>query len=165
MTLADLIAGGESQTLELKSTARFNLRTKAHDPKMEQAIVKTVCGFLNAEGGTLLIGVADDGTVLGLDDDFTTLGTKGNPDGYELFLRQLIDTNLSVSTAATVRIRFDSVSGTQVCLVAVAACGKPVFAKPSKGDGEGAEFWVRIGNGTKQLHGEDMVDYKEAHWG
>jgi hypothetical protein len=161
-----LLESGESQTVEFKSTARWNLHTSQPDRKLEHVIVKTVCGFLNAEGGSLLIGVDDDGQPLGLDDDFSTFGGRGNPDGYELFLRQLLDANLSVSTAATVRIRFPSVSGTSICLVSVAASGKPVFAKPPKGGGaEGSEFWVRIGNATKQLHGDDMVDYQSDHWG
>jgi len=162
----DLIEAGESQTIEFKSTARWNVQTGHHDPKLEHVIVKTVCGFLNTEGGSLLIGVDDDGNVLGLDDDFSTLRSKANTDGYELFLRQLLDVSLSVSTASTVRIRFPSVRGTRVCQVAVAASGKPVFAKPPKGSGiDGSEFWVRIGNATKQLHADSMVDYQSDHWG
>jgi predicted HTH transcriptional regulator len=163
---ADLIASGESETVEFKSTARVNLHTSQADPKIEHVIVKTVCGLLNQEGGTLLIGVADDQHVLGLTADFSTLGARGNRDGLELFIRQLIDSNLSAPTAQTVRIRFDSVQGKDVCLVAVAPSARPVFAKPAKGSGsEVSEFWVRIGNATKQLHGDDMVTYQTEHWG
>lgn len=163
-TLEDVIAAGESQTTEFKSTARWNSYTGKADPKLEHVIVKTVAGFLNAEGGTLLIGIDDDGNVLGLESDFGTL-TKANADGYELFLRQLIDTNLSQSTAATVRMRFESVEGKQVCVVSVAASGKPVFAMPPKGSGTTVEeFWVRSGNSTRQLHGDDLLGYKEERW-
>jgi len=165
-TVEDLILAGESQTIEFKSTARWNAHTGQHDPRLEHVIVKTVCGFLNAEGGSLLIGVEDAGALLGLEPDLGTLGTKPNADGYELFLRQLLDANLSMSTAATVRIRFPSMDGKQICLVSVAASGKPIFAKPPKGSGtDGSEFWVRIGNATKQLHGDDMLEYQDAHWG
>ncbi|WP_370500599.1 DUF262 domain-containing protein [Mycolicibacterium sp. jd] len=165
-TIDDLIAAGESQTTEFKSTARWNLHSKQADPKMEHVIVKTVCGFLNAEGGTLLIGVDDEGGVVGLQADFDTLGSKGNVDGYELFLRQLLDANLTVATAATVRISFETKGEQKVCVVSVAASGKPVFAKPAKGSGGNAEeFWVRTGNATKQLHGDDMMEYREQHWG
>ena len=165
-TIEDVIAAGESQTTEFKSTARWNLHTQQPDPKLEHVIVKTVCGFLNAEGGMLLIGVDDGGLALGLQHDFSTLGSKGDADGYELFLRQLLDSNLSVPTAATVRIKFGSAGGQQICIVSVAASGKPVFAKPPKGSGSVAdEFWVRTGNATKQFHGDDMFDYREQHWG
>jgi len=77
----------------------------------------------------------------------------------------LIDGSLSAVTAQTVRIRFHSVAGRRICAVTVAASAKPVFAKAPKGSPGGSEFWVRIGNATKQLHGEDMVDYQQQHWG
>lgn len=163
-SLADLIAVGESQTLEFKSTVRWNLRAGQVDKRLEHAIVKTVCGFLNAEGGKLLIGVDDNGSVLGLADDFRTLGSKGSRDGFELYLRQAMDNNLSVQTANIVRISFDSLDGRDVCVVSVASSGRPAFSKPVDG-GPASEFWVRIGNATKQLHGMDMVTYQEEHWG
>lgn len=163
--LADLLAVGESQTVEFKSTARWNTRAGQLDKKMEHVIVKTVCGFLNAEGGTLLIGVNDDGEIVGLADDMKSLGSKGTRDGYELFLRQHLDSNLSVQTAGIVKVRFEALSGTDVCVVSTAASGKPVFAKPLDGGQGPSEFWVRIGNLTKQLHGDDMVEYQATHWG
>jgi hypothetical protein len=56
--------------------------------------------------------------------------------------------------------------GRQVCAVIVAASAKPVFAKPAKSsDGSGSEFWVRVGNATKQLHGDAVIDYQQQHWG
>jgi predicted HTH transcriptional regulator len=166
LTVRDIVEAGESQTIEFKSTARYNLHTMTADPKLEHVIVKTVAGFLNAEGGILLIGVSDDGEVLGLDADFSTLGAKPNADGYELALRQLLESTLSAPTAATVRISFDESEGKTVCVVAVAAAGKPVFAKPPKSSGSDiSEFWVRTGNLTKQLHGDDMVQYQADHWG
>lgn len=164
-TLADLLAVGESQTVEFKSTGRWNLYTGQADRKMEHVITKTVCGFLNAEGGTLLIGVGDDGGVVGLVEDMKTLGSKGNLDGYELFIRQLLDNSLSLQTAGIVRIRFESFQDADVCAVAVAASGKPVFGKPHNGGNAPTEFWVRIGNATKQLHGDDMIEYQSTHWG
>lgn len=164
--LDDLIGGGESQTVEFKSTARHNSHIDGPDPKLEHVIVKTVCGLLNAEGGTLLIGVDDEGAVLGLDRDLGTLTSKPDLDGFELFLRTLLDANLSAPTAATVRIRFDSKAGRDVALVSVASSGKPVFAKPLKSGGaDPSEFWVRTGNQTKQLHGDAMVSYRDEHWG
>lgn len=161
--VAELIAAGESQRVEFKSTARFNLHTGQVDKKMEQVIVKTVAGFLNSEGGTLLIGVADNGDVLGLDNDYSTM-SKGNRDGFELALRQRLETSLSSSTAATVSFEFDQVQDKDVCVLRVAPAGKPVFAKPLDGS-SATEFWIRIGNATNQLHGEDFVSYKDEHWG
>lgn len=161
----DIIQAGESQRVEFKSTARWNVRAQQLDKKMEHVIVKTVCGFLNGEGGTLLIGVDDGGQILGLDDDFKTLGSKGDADGYELHLRQLLDNSLSIPTAGVLRISFETVQGKKICVVSVAAAAKPVFARSVEGGKEYTEFWVRIGNATKQMHGDDMMVYKKDHWG
>ncbi len=164
---AELLVSGEGQTVEFKATARLNLHTGVIDPKLEHVIVKTVCGFLNAEGGSLFIGVDDSGATIGIDADVATLASKPNTDGYELFLRTLLEGNLSVSTAATVRILFEPVDGAEICIVRVSASGRPVFAKPVKGQGapESRDFWVRMGNQTRQLHGDDLVQYKSEHWG
>ena len=68
---AELIKRGESKTLEFKSTLRWNLRRRtAEDDKcITHAVLKTIAAFLNTEGGDLLIGVADDGSIVGIDRD------------------------------------------------------------------------------------------------
>lgn len=161
----ELLAAGESQTVEYKSTARWNVRAEQHDKKIEHVIVKTACGFYNADGGVLLIGVEDDGAVYGLDADYGTLGSKGNRDGFELWLRQHLDNNLSLSTKGLLKVEFHALDGKDVCQVTVPASGKPVFAKPVEGSGGPSQFWVRDGNRTDQLHGDDMVEYQQNHWG
>ena len=60
-SVSELIATGESDDVEFKSTLRTNLHTGQIDDKMQSAVLKSIAGFLNAKGGTLLIGVADDG--------------------------------------------------------------------------------------------------------
>lgn len=164
-TPADMIAAGESQGTEFKASARWNVHTQQADKSLRHNIVKAVCGFLNGEGGSLFIGVADDGTVLGIENDLTTLESQASVDGYELFVRQLLDSSLSTPTATTVRVRFPEISGNVVCQISVAAAGKPVFAKPAKGGNGATDFWVRVGNATKQLHGDDLLRYQEEHWG
>lgn len=165
LSIRDVIESGESQDLEFKSTGRWNLHTDSQDQKMEHVLVKTVCGFMNAEGGgMLLIGVGDDGQVIGLDRDYRTLSNKPNKDGYELWLRQHLDKSLSCQTAGIVRIGFEALDGHEICVVHVGASSRPVFAKPLSGGGPPSEFWVRVGNATKQFHGDDMEDYRSRRW-
>ncbi|WP_405418288.1 helix-turn-helix domain-containing protein [Streptomyces microflavus] len=165
LTPADMIAADESQGTEFKASARWNVHTRQADKSLRHNIVKAVCGFLNGEGGNLYVGVADDGTVLGIENDLTTLESQASVDGYELFVRQLIDSSLSTPTATTVRVGFPEIAGNVVCQISVAAAGMPVFAKPAKGGNGATDFWVRVGNATKQLHGDDLLRYKEDHWG
>jgi type I restriction enzyme, R subunit len=60
----------EGAHLEYNSTLRIRADTGELFKPLQTASLKTVAAFLNSrEGGTLLIGVADDGSVFGLDSD------------------------------------------------------------------------------------------------
>lgn len=162
LTAEDLIRAGESINIEFKATARWNLKGNTKDPRLEQTIVKTIAAFMNAEGGTLLIGVADSGEVLGLEADYQTL-SKRNRDGYELFLGELFKTSLSGAAHTLARVSFASIHDRDLCRVDVAASGRAVYLKAAEGK-DPSEFWVRIGNSTRQLVGSEMDQYKADHW-
>lgn len=166
-TLAQLLSDGESDRLEFKSTARVNLRTGEKDPRMEQVIVKTVSAFLNSDGGTLLIGVADDGTPLGLEPDFATLKVP-DADRFELWLRDLLTTTLGQNTAAAVGITVEAVARTTesaavpVCRLTCSPSPRPVYLRAGKN--APPEFWVRAGNSTRQLTVDAAADYVMHRW-
>ena len=88
-----LIARGESEHLELKSTFRWDVRQQRTNRALESIVIKTIAGFLNREGGTLLIGVEDNGNIIGIDSDFQTLKHK-NRDGFERALMDTVKTSL-----------------------------------------------------------------------
>lgn len=69
--IAEVAQMGESDRLEFKSSARWNLRTDKRDEAMEEVVAKTVAAFMNSAGGTLLLGVADDGSLIGLGPDYS----------------------------------------------------------------------------------------------
>ncbi|MFE3194320.1 DUF4357 domain-containing protein [Nocardia sp. NPDC059240] len=163
---AELIAGGESQTVEFKASAFLDLKTMQAEPQRKHIIVKTVCGLLNSDGGSLFVGVEDSGTPVGLSRDMASIDV-GDLDKYELRLQELLRSHLSVTTAANVRMVFPEIDGKRVCQIIVAPAMRPVFVKATKavgGDGR-TEFWARRGNATTLLQGDDMERYKEEHWG
>ncbi len=164
--IAELLAAGESDRVEFKSTARVNLRTGSKDDRMEQVIAKTACGFLNSDGGTLVIGVDDYGVPLGLDADLATMKSPAL-DRYELWLRDLLTTGLGQTAAATVGIEFPTVpagEGRQlpVCRVTCRPSPRPVYLRPGKG--AAPELWVRSGNSTRQLGVDEATDYVMHRW-
>lgn len=57
--IIDLISKGEGIRVEFKESKN----------KLNKDIFESVCAFLNRDGGHLFLGVADDGTILGIDDD------------------------------------------------------------------------------------------------
>ncbi|MCW5950651.1 MAG: ATP-binding protein [Propionibacteriaceae bacterium] len=164
-SVPELLVQGESDRLEFKSTARVNLRTGSKDERMEQVIAKAVCGFLNADGGTLLIGVDDTGTVLGLETDFATLKSP-DADRFELWLRDLLSTTMGANAANLVAIDFTTVPGdageAQVCRLDCGASPRPVYLRPGKG--AAPELYVRSGNSTRQLRVDDATDYVMHRW-
>jgi ATP-dependent Lon protease len=157
---AELIAAGESRNVEFKSTARLNLHTQQRDQAIELAVVKTVAGFLNPHGGTLVIGVADDGAARGLHDDYVAAGKKGR-DGYENFLTTLLDARIGRAAVAHVAVTFDIVDGHDVCRIDVKPSPEPVFVSNDKGD---ADLYVRLNNSTRLLNTADALKYVRQHW-
>jgi len=101
----ELIKRGESRTLEFKSTLRWNLKEDRQDDKVvTHAVLKTVAAFLNTEGGDLLIGVAADGAIVGIERD-----QLDDDDKFMRHLAQVVRNGLGVrSGPGTVRLTPDS---------------------------------------------------------
>ena len=127
--LAAMIARGESARLEFKVAACWNPATKAKDGTLKDNIVQGVAAFLNSrEGGALLIGVASDGTIVGLADDFTAANPqRPGRDSYELFLRDLIGTQLGRENGDCYAISFHVINGREVCRISVVPAAKLVY--------------------------------------
>jgi ATP-dependent Lon protease len=159
-SVTELIGKGESRSLEFKSTFRLNLATGQRDVAMEQTVVKTVAGFLNSHGVTLLISVADDGSILGLADDFVAAGNKGR-DGYANLLTTVLDASLGRAAVTNVSITIDGIDGKDVCRVDVTKGHDPTFVRNTKGD---ADLYVRINNSTRLLNSQDAMQYARKHW-
>lgn len=158
----ELIAAGESADVEFKSTARYNTHTKQRDERMEQVIIKTIAAFANANGGTLLIGVADDGTSLGLDDDLKLMKAP-DLDRYELWLRDCLETNCGVVAVTDVSIEFAKVDQRDVCVVRVPQSVRPVIV--SAGKDKHRTMYVRTGNSTRELEIDEALVYATKRWG
>ena len=65
-----LIAEGEHENLEFKQTLRWDVEQRRHNKMLEEVAVKSIASFANGNGGILLIGVRNDGDIVGLDPDF-----------------------------------------------------------------------------------------------
>jgi hypothetical protein len=154
-----LISRGESETIEFKSSARWDYRQQEKNKALEGVVVKTFAGFLNASGGKLLVGIDDDGNPLGLERDYQTLKKKDR-DGYETFIMQLVSTHLGKELCPYVHVTFHDIGGQDVCLISVGASPKPVYVE----EGNEARFYLRIGNSTQQLNTREAIEYITTHW-
>jgi type I restriction enzyme R subunit len=158
-TVQQLIENDEDAAVEFKSTARWDLREDQPSKTIEDAIVKTVAGFLNSQGGTLLIGVGPDREVVGLGHDYPRVKPP-NGDGFVNWLTTHLINALGHTPVTFTRARIDTYEGKEICRVDVAASPAPVRAKTSKAD----LFFVRMNNSTRSLPDIEIESYLHAHW-
>jgi hypothetical protein len=148
--VTDSISGGEGVACEFKSTLRTNLQTGDRDPRMERAILKTIAGFLNSDGGRLLVGVDDAGTPIGLDRD-------GFPseDKMILHLTNLIRDQMGAQNMMSIKPGFDNYRDARVLVVDCKKGRGPAYVR----DGQMEHFFIRTGAATVELTGNKMQDY------
>lgn len=165
----------ESLQVEYKQTAWTPTETpqnpqhgQALVARLKTGVVKTVVAFLNSTGGELVIGVADrSGTITGIGVD---LGTRtpeaADLDLYERKLMDLLASQIDARVSSQVRLRFETHREGITCHVSVRSSPTPRFGRPVPEPGEQARavFWVRRGNATVALEGEEMLAYITEHW-
>ena len=145
-----LIRDGESNRLEFKSTLRTNLETGETDKRMEKAVLKTIVAFLNTDGGNLLIGVDDDGDIIGAD-----IQSFENKDKMGLHLTNLIASKIGNSFLPFITFNLVDFDDKVVIRVKCDPCPMPVFYK----DGKIEIFYVRSGPRTEELTGMTLISY------
>jgi hypothetical protein len=156
----ELIAGGENDRVEFKSSFRYDYKLQKVNKALESVIIKTISGFLNARGGSLLIGVADDGTILGLEEDYKTLNRKDS-DGYTQLLMSSIADKLGTPVCRLVRILFYNENGKEICRVLVLPSPVPVYTK----EDQRSHFYIRTASGTREMDTEEAITFIRAKWG
>lgn len=159
-TIGELIDNDEDYAVEFKSTARWDLREGQPSKAMEDAIVKTIAAFLNTDGGTLLIGIGPDGSVVGLGHDYEQVKPK-NGDGFVNWLTTHLINALGHTPVTRTRARIALHADHEICRVDVAASPAPVRAKTSKDE---QVFFVRMNNSTRALPDPEAESYRAQHW-
>ncbi|CAG9933166.1 helix-turn-helix domain-containing protein [Candidatus Nitrotoga arctica] len=144
--IKELILAGESDSIEFKSTLRYDLREKGINKKLEYVIAKTLSAFMNSEGGHLFIGIDDNQNALGLDNDIETLSNK-SIDGFELQVIEVIKKYIGSEYSSHIKITFPVFDETRICHVKTSKSSKPIFIR----HGENEEFFVRIGCSSQPL--------------
>ena len=139
-----------------ESTLRWNLREDRQDDKqITHAILKTIAAFLNTEGGDLLIGVSDGGTVVGIEAD-----RLDNDDKFMLHLAQVVRNGLGDRASTCIDPKTQIVDGKTVCVVSCQRSPGPVYLKwkgiESSPEGD---FYVRSGPGSVRLSPDSAKEY------
>lgn len=148
--IEEMVSAGEGITVEFKCAVRTNLHTGREDERIVWSWLRTLAGFLNLKGGTLVIGVADDGTPVGLDPD----GFASEEEIYS-HVMELVKSRLGEQNLKHVHPRFEEYQGKRVLAVDCYAADKPVFMRHEGSD----HFFVRAGATTRELTPTQTDEY------
>ena len=120
------------------------------DKAVELGILKTVAGFFNTQGGTMIVGVGDEGEILGLEDDqFPSF------DKLVLHLIYLIKMRISPLHMDFVHFDLLNLEGKHVLRVDCEAATSPAYVR----DGSQEFFFIRTGPSTTNLKISAVYDY------
>lgn len=154
-----LIAQGESRELEFKSSLRWDFNENRVNRGLEVPVLKTLAGFMNADGGTLLIGVDDQGVAVGLEQDYQTLKKKDR-DGFEQAIIGAVASKMGGDIAPFIQIVFHKVSGHEICRLIALPSPRPVYLEL-----EGSpKFFIRSGATTRDLNVREGIEWIAARW-
>ena len=155
LDIQQIVRMGEGPRIEFKSTLRWNLEADREDKKIEHGSLKTMVAFLNSEGGTLLIGVEDNGNILGIVQDHFE-----NEDKFLLHFGNLMNGKIGRDVASHVKWELKDVAGRRILRVDCLPSPTPVYLKH-----EGIEeFFIRNGPASVQLPTSEVVEYTKKHF-
>lgn len=154
-----LLQEGENEDVEFKASLRWDYKERRVNKELEYAVAKSIAGFMNAKGGTLLIGVTDEKTPAGLDMDYSTLKKKSS-DGFILHLIQILNNYLGKECSAFLSANIIHFKGKDVCRIDVLPSNKPVYVVR---DGQ-EEFFLRALASTQPMQIKEAHEYIRMHW-
>ena len=156
--IIELIRLGESATLEFKSTLQWDVIQGKQNTGLRKQVLKTIAAFLNSAGGTLVIGVEDDGNVCGLENDLALVSKS--PDKFANLVTSLLTEEIGAEFAPFIKLRFEQLTGQKICVVDVTTAREPAYIKGERG----SEFYIRFGPTSRMLDTEESVNYISMHW-
>lgn len=156
INIKHIIINWENEKTEFKETLRWDIKQWIINPKMEFSVAKTLCAFMNTDGGFLLIWVADDESIPWLNRDYNTFSDgKRNKDGFELHFKWVIKKYLWENLEKYIKISFPAIDDTEICLVEVSKNSTPIFVKFEGKE----EYYIRNGNGSEPKSGSWLIWY------
>jgi len=149
-----LIAKGENEKLEFKASLRWNIIAKKPDKAIEHSALKTIVAFLNTEGGTLLIGVKDDGEVVGID-----INQFVSEDKFLLHFATLVNDKIGKHYVDQIQWKLKDVRGKRILRIDCKPSPNAVFLMNN-----GEEFYIRNGPSSVILSTSEVLEYSKKHF-
>lgn len=164
--------GSESKYIEFKTSLVFPAVNRGeamreNPAEQQQHILTRIAGLLNASGGTLYLGVNNDGYAVGLGEDFRYYERKQVSDGVHMhsirnidnlcvFLENLVHNAFGATVARKINIAPDpdNEPGKEVIQIQVEESLVPVLI-------DGKLFVRQSGQSTREYHEADAKEFME----
>ena len=158
-SVEELLAEGESQFVEYKSSLMWDYRQQRINKKLYTPVMKSLAAFMNSRGGHLLIGVDDEGNILGIEADMKGL-KKPNLDGWENTFNLAFNKMIGVEYRRLIKLEFYEKDGKTVCHVYAMPADRPIFLKENNTE----KFYIRAGNASQPLSFSQAARYIQARF-
>jgi hypothetical protein len=155
--ISAMINKGENESIEFKSSIRWDHREGKINKELVKPILKTIVAFLNTEGGKLIIGINDEGEFIGIEKDLSTL--RKDADGYVQYIMNLMETHIGSEQSVYLTISFLR-KGYTIAIISVDKSPIPAYLESNST----RKFYIRAGNTTRELDGSKLQDYIDARW-
>jgi predicted HTH transcriptional regulator len=155
----NLITSGENQYVEFKSSLMWDYRRQTANKDLYEPVMKNIAAFMNTRGGAVLIGVGDEGAVLGLEPDLKTL-RKQDVDGFENVFNMAFNKMIGVEFRRYVDVGFPQIDGKTICVVTAQPSVHPAYLV-HKGT---EKFYIRTGNSSQPLSVSKAAQYIQTHF-
>lgn len=156
---AALIATGEGDHVEFKASLMWDYRKQSVNKELYEPVMKNLVAFMNAEGGILLIGVADEGDILGLEPDMKTLRKPG-VDGFENVFNVAFGNMVGMEYRPFVTLDFPTVQEKTICAIKVRPSTHPAYLRYQGKE----DFYLRTGNSSNALTTSKAIQYIQSRF-
>jgi hypothetical protein len=111
--------------------------------------------------GTLLIGVADDGTIVGIEQDYATFESRQRTrDQWQQRLRQAVYDSMGPDVWATLNLSFEQTEAGTVARIECPKRDQPTYLMWERNE----EFYCRAASSSEPLTLSKVVAYVSEHW-
>ena len=149
--LMSLIRQGESKQIEFKESFSLDTRKDASEKYIELSSLKTIAAFLNSDGGFLLVGVNDNGSIIGLDREIDRFH-NGSRDKFLLHFKNNLKSRIGEEFYPYINQKLVVAGGLPVLLVECKKSASACFL-------DGKDFYVRTNPSTDKLEGARLISY------
>jgi hypothetical protein len=164
-SLEDCLDMGESDLVEFKSSMIWDYKNNSASNDVRLATTKTLAAFMNSNGGILIVGVDDDGNILGLQNDMSVFSERKNWDGWVQHLVSLVRKQIGPEYLSNIVTEKITKENNIVAKIVVKPGHKPAFVEYGDKNGQPRiEFFVRGLNTTQSLDNKQIAVYIRTRW-